>query len=169
MFFADNVDPNELFHGKTVWQYIGENKTIRLADADGSNVLATGGHDAIILKGTQLPHHNHSFSATTSSFDYGVKSTNTAGEHKHATALSYDQSQEPIWGGYIPHGVVIRGATYKYNEKVAYTDTQGSHTHSVNIGAHNHSVSGITSNTGNGEIIDIINGYVMLMGWYRLK
>ncbi|WP_158304285.1 hypothetical protein [Xenorhabdus bovienii] len=55
------------------------------------------------------------------------------------------------------------------NFKVAYTDTQGNHTHSVYIGSHHHTVSGVTANTGNGEIIDITNGYIMLMGWCRLK
>ncbi|MDC9595731.1 phage baseplate protein [Xenorhabdus anantnagensis] len=167
-FFAQSKDPNILFPD-TVWKYIGENKTIRLGALDGSDILSIGGNDTITLKASQLPPHNHSFSATTDSFDYGIKSTSVAGDHKHATALSYDQSQEPIWGGYIPKGVVIRGATYKYNEKVAYTDTLGNHAHSVNIGAHHHTVSGTTSSTGYREIIDITNGYIMLMGWYRLE
>ncbi|WP_446470321.1 phage baseplate protein [Xenorhabdus stockiae] len=169
VFFAENVDPNELFHGKTTWGYIGENKTIRLANSNGSNILATGGQDLITLKTEQLPPHKHSFLATTDSFDYGIKSTSTAGEHKHATVLAYDQTQEPVWGGYVLKGVSIGGYEYSHNAKVAYTDTQGNHTHSVNIGGHHHTVSGTTASTGNGEIIDITNDYIMLMGWYRIE
>ncbi|HHR5808899.1 TPA: phage tail protein, partial [Providencia alcalifaciens] len=81
-WFAQNKNPNTLFPN-TKWQYLGENKTIRLANSNGSNVLTTGGADSIQLTEAQLPAHNHSFSATTSSFDYGTKSTNTTGAHTH--------------------------------------------------------------------------------------
>nr|WP_063658164.1 phage tail protein [Candidatus Arsenophonus triatominarum] len=72
VWFAQNKNPNTLFPN-TKWQYIGENKTIRLAKADGSNVFTTGGADAIKLTEAQLPAHGHTFSATTSSYDYGTK------------------------------------------------------------------------------------------------
>ncbi|WP_321157711.1 phage tail protein [Providencia stuartii] len=42
VWFAQNKNPNTLFPG-TKWQYIGENKTIRLANSNGDNVLKTGG------------------------------------------------------------------------------------------------------------------------------
>ncbi len=42
LFFAQNKNPNTLFPG-TVWNYIGENKTIRLGLQNGSDVLGTGG------------------------------------------------------------------------------------------------------------------------------
>nr|WP_233420843.1 hypothetical protein [Xenorhabdus nematophila] len=35
------------------------------------------------------------------------------------------------------------------------------------MGNHAHTVSGTTSSVGNGEVINITNSYVMLMGWYR--
>ncbi|MGG4664469.1 hypothetical protein [Providencia vermicola] len=41
VWFAQNKNLNTLFPG-TKWQYIGENKTIRLAAASGANVLTTG-------------------------------------------------------------------------------------------------------------------------------
>ncbi|HGJ5878205.1 MAG TPA: phage baseplate protein, partial [Arsenophonus nasoniae] len=82
VWFAQNKNPNTLFPD-TKWQYLGENKTIRLAKADGSNVFTTGGSDAIKLTEAQLPAHGHTFSATTSSYDYGTKNTNETGEHVH--------------------------------------------------------------------------------------
>ena len=76
IWFAQNKNPNDLFPG-TSWSYIGENKTIRLANSSGSNVLTSGGSDNITLTAAHLPAHSHSFSGTTSSFDYGTKTTNT--------------------------------------------------------------------------------------------
>ncbi|HHR5856213.1 TPA: phage tail protein, partial [Providencia alcalifaciens] len=57
-WFAQNKNPNTLFPN-TKWQYLGENKTIRLANSNGSNVLTTGGADSIQLTEAQLPAHNH--------------------------------------------------------------------------------------------------------------
>ncbi len=47
-WFAQNKDPNKLFPGIT-WKNIGENRTIRLASANGSDVMKTGGSDAVTL------------------------------------------------------------------------------------------------------------------------
>ncbi|HBM3160430.1 TPA: phage tail protein, partial [Klebsiella michiganensis] len=41
-FFAQNIDPNEKWPWSE-WVYTGENKTIRIGKADGSDVGATGG------------------------------------------------------------------------------------------------------------------------------
>ncbi|WP_249031626.1 phage baseplate protein [Tenebrionicola larvae] len=75
-WFAQNKNPNTLFPG-TTWKYIGENKTIRLAAANGADVMMTGGADSVRLAVGNLPAHGHTFSANTSSFDYGTKATNS--------------------------------------------------------------------------------------------
>ncbi|PQQ36527.1 hypothetical protein C6H68_19030, partial [Photorhabdus luminescens] len=54
VWFAQNKNPNTLFPG-TTWKYIGENKTIRLARPDGSDVLSIGGSDSIKLTTAQIP------------------------------------------------------------------------------------------------------------------
>lgn len=92
IWFAENKDPNTLFPG-TKWDYIGENRTIRLAKKDGSDVKNTGGSDTVKLTVDHLPAHSHTFSANTSSFDYGTKTastfdygtknTTTNGAHSH--------------------------------------------------------------------------------------
>lgn len=174
LWFAQNKNPNTLFPG-TTWSYIGENKTIRLASANGSDVMTSGGADTITLAAANIPAHGHIFSATTSAFDYGTKttstfdygtkSTNSAGAHTHT------------WGG----GMKKAGGSDQMvgsntANNFATTSSAGEHTHSVGIGAHNHTVgigahthtvSGTTANTGSGAAINITNAFVKLMGWYR--
>lgn len=41
--------------------------------------------------------------------------------------------------------------------------------HTVAIGAHSHSFSGTTGNTGSGSLTSVVNAYITLMGWYRTK
>lgn len=154
VWFAQNKNPNTLFPG-TNWKYIGENRTIRLAAANGTNVLTTGGADSIQLTEAQLPTHNHSFSATTSSFDYGTKSTNTTGAHTHTS------------GGRINSHWGDRNNTSLAPGNNNVTSSNGDHSHTVAIGAHSHTVSGTTGSKGSSSAINVTNAYIMLMGWYR--
>lgn len=156
IWFAQNKNPNDLFPG-TSWSYIGENKTIRLANSSGSNVLTSGGSDNITLTAAHLPAHSHSFSGTTSGFDYGTKTTNTTGEHTHN------------YNNVISSG--IRGPYQDQKSSISYSATSpaGNHNHTVAIGAHTHTISGTTGNTGSGSLISVINAYITLMGWYRIK
>ncbi|WP_118984755.1 tail fiber protein [Photorhabdus sp. CRCIA-P01] len=165
IWFAQNKNPNVLFPG-TTWEYIGENKTVRLASADGSDLLSTGGSDSISLTVAQMPAHNHTFSGTTSTFDYGTKTTNTTGAHHHDSAWGeawggrygyYDNSRNNIGSANVPDN-----DNYKYN-----TSTDGAHSHTLSIGSHNHTISGNTGDTGANAAITITNSYIKLMGWHR--
>lgn len=158
-WFAQHKDPNTLFPG-TKWQYIGENKTIRLANADGANVLTTGGSDTVTLTEAQLPSHNHTFSASTSSFDHGTKSTNTTGSHNHSVTADDAGSGSGNFG---------RGNNNRRAINQSAMGLSGDHAHTVSIGTHSHTVSGTTGNKGNGSAITITNAYVMLMAWYRIS
>ncbi|MBT0634837.1 hypothetical protein, partial [Pseudomonas aeruginosa] len=86
-WFNSNVDPNTALPGLT-WTYLnnGVGRTIRIAAANGSDVATTGGSDSVTLAVGNLPSHTHSFSATTSSFDYGTKNTNGTGAHTHSVS-----------------------------------------------------------------------------------
>ncbi|MEY0497677.1 hypothetical protein AB7321_12685 [Providencia rettgeri] len=157
VWFAQNKNPNTLFPG-TEWQYIGENKTIRLAAESGANVLTTGGSDSVTLTEAQMPAHNHSFSATTSSFDYGTKTTNSTGAHTHTVASVSTNDTMPN---------ANNGGKRSWVAATKTTSSSGAHTHTVGIGEHTHTVSGTTENKGGGSAITVTNAYVMLMGWYR--
>ncbi|HCU0878794.1 TPA: phage tail protein [Morganella morganii] len=157
IWFAQNKNPNSLFPG-TKWSYIGENKTIRLANSNGNNVLSSGGSDSITLTTAHLPAHSHSFSGSTSSFDYGTKTTNSTGAHTHTyQTLQYQKGNSHDVGG----------GNSGYETRT--TSSAGAHTHTIAIGAHSHTVSGTTGNTGNGSSVSVINAYIMLMGWYRIE
>lgn len=173
-WFAQNKDPNTLFPG-TTWKYIGENRTVRLASANGSDVMTTGGSDSVTLVTANLPAHAHTFSANTSSFDYGTKGTSTfdygtkgtnvTGNHQHTISPA------------ISGGGNIRSATVDWNGPAntmtgwagdhSHTVAIGAHSHTVGIGAHSHSVSGTTANTGSGTAFTVANSFIKLMGWYR--
>lgn len=179
LWFAQNKNPNTLFPG-TKWSYIGENKTIRLGSQNGSDVMASGGADTITLAAANIPAHSHTFSATTSAFDYGTKSgtTNSSGNHAHSilgdrtsttagspVGLASTNSSLGLAGA--THG--SRGYTNNLGDGTQILSTAGAHSHSVSvgIGAHTHTVSGTTANTGSGAAINITNAFVKLMGWYR--
>ena len=140
-FFASAVNPNTLFSG-TTWQYIGEDKTIRLAASNGSDVLTTGGSDSISLTTENMPAHTHEFSGTTGS----------GGEHTHTVPvgnLHYDGGNDA-----------------QNDTDVAKPNASGTIQTSLD-GDHTHSFSGTTDSIGGGGAVNIKNSYVKLMGWYR--
>ncbi|WP_108478010.1 phage baseplate protein [Providencia alcalifaciens] len=159
VWFAQNKNPNTLFPG-TEWQYIGENRTIRLAAASGANVLSTGGSDFVTLTEAQIPAHNHSFSATTNSFDYGTKTTSSSGAHTHPFMGVKKLTTMPN---------ATNGGRIAWVQEEQTTGSSGAHTHTVAIGGHTHTISGTTGNKGGGTSINITNAYIMLMGWYRIS
>lgn len=173
-WFAQNKDPNTLFPG-TTWKYIGENRTIRLASANGSDVMTTGGSDSVTLAVGNIPAHGHTFSANTSAFDYGNrettgfdygwKQTDVQGDHQHtiSPALSGGggvMSANLTWNGPANTMTGVAGA-HAHNVYI------GAHSHVVGIGSHSHSVSGSTANTGSGTAFSVTNSFIKLMGWYR--
>lgn len=173
-WFAQNKNPNQLFPN-TTWNYIGENKTIRLAKADGSDIFTSGGADTVSLSVANLPAHGHTFSGTSSSFDYGSKATSNFDYGNKVTDLQGDHSH--TWGAAMKKaggsdqavgssGAGNFGAT-SVAGKHTHTVAIGSHSHTLALGAHTHTISGTTANTGSGTAVDITNSFIKLMGWYR--
>lgn len=185
-WFNSNVDPNTALPGLT-WTYLnnGVGRTIRIAAANGSDVATTGGSDSVTLAVGNLPSHTHSFSATTSSFDYGTKNTNGTGAHTHSvsgTAATSGQHAHRISQG--DNANVSSGRVASSNSRqthVGWTENDGAHTHSVSgtaasagdhahsvgIGAHSHTVSGNTGDTGSGSAFSVTNQFYKLMAWVR--
>ncbi|WP_380183601.1 hypothetical protein [Kalamiella sp. sgz302252] len=194
VFFAQNKDPNTVFSG-TTWKYVGENKTIRLGSANGSDIMTTGGNDAVSLTVGNIPAHNHTYSATTSVFDYGTKGTSGVGDHGHTAWTDSQGNHQHGAGMRLPSnqdglafygtweapagsaaisrggsGAAIQAATsanglHSHNVGIGGA---GAHSHTVGIGAHSHTLSGTTSNTGSGSALSVVNSFVKLMSWYRI-
>ncbi|WMI36918.1 tail fibers protein [Salmonella phage SUT_S820] len=183
-WFNSNVNPNTALPGLT-WTYLnnGVGRTIRVAAANGSDVATTGGSDSVTLAVGNLPSHTHSFSATTSSFDYGTKTTNTTGAHTHSVSGSTNTTgnhTHTVGGHYGGDSIGGKLRVQVYGtEQVssvagdhAHTvsgtaDSNGNHAHTVGIGAHSHTVSGNTGGTGSGSAFSVTNQFYKLMAWVR--
>ena len=191
-WFNSNVNPNTALPGLT-WTYLnnGVGRTIRIAAANGSDVATTGGSDSVTLSVGNLPSHTHSFSATTSSFDYGTKTSSTTGNHNHNRGTmeisgvvgwfrSDNSSFYTASGAFqmgssqASHG--FTGSNFTYGAAADFhasrtwtgvTNTTGNHSHTVGIGAHNHTVSGNTGGTGSGSAFSVTNQFYKLMAWVR--
>ena len=183
-WFNSNVNPNTALPGLT-WTYLnnGVGRTIRIAAANGSDVATTGGSDSVTLAVGNLPSHTHSFSATTSSFDYGTKNTNTTGAHTHSVSGStnttgahthgYINGAQPSgtrgdWDADGHRNTVQTDSAGNHSHSVSGTAaSNGNHAHSVGIGAHSHTVSGNTGSTGSGSAFSVANQFYKLMAWVR--
>lgn len=186
-WFNSNVNPNTALPGLT-WTYLnnGVGRTIRIAAANGSDVATTGGSDSVTLSVGNLPSHTHSFSATTSSFDYGTKETNSTGGHTHSGSGSTSTNGNhthyiAAWNGtgaggnkMSSYAVASRAggsntdAAGNHSHTFSFsTNNTGAHTHSVGIGAHSHTVSGNTGGTGSGSAFSVTNQFYKLMAWVR--
>lgn len=191
-WFNSNVNPNSALPGLT-WTYLnnGVGRTIRIAAANGSDVATTGGSDSVTLSVGNLPSHTHSFSATTSSFDYGTKRTDGQGAHDHdrgnmeihgdfgffrsdassfytasgSFAISGSQASRGYTGNNFTYGTPVN--FYASRTWTGRTSWVGAHTHGVGIGAHSHTVSGNTGGTGSGSAFSVTNQFYKLMAWVR--
>ncbi|ACZ55495.1 UNVERIFIED_ORG: putative tail fiber protein [Staphylococcus phage SA1] len=183
-WFNSNVNPNTALPGLT-WTYLnnGVGRTIRVAAANGSDVATTGGSDSVTLSVGNLPSHTHSFSATTSSFDYGTKTSNSTGAHTHTVSGSTNNTGAHThtvggrYGGDSIGGkqrVQVSGTNQVSSSAGAHSHTvsgtaasAGAHSHTVGIGAHTHTVSGNTGGTGSGSAFSVTNQFYKLMAWVR--
>ncbi|EKG4086431.1 hypothetical protein O3F35_004429 [Salmonella enterica] len=183
-WFNSNVDPNTALPGLT-WTYLnnGVGRTIRVAAANGSDVATTGGSDSVTLAVGNLPSHTHSFSATTSSFDYGTKTTNTTGDHSHTISGSTNTTgnhTHTVGGHYVGDSIggkprvqvygteQVSSVAGDHSHTVSGTAaSNGNHAHTVGIGAHSHTVSGNTGGTGSGSAFSVTNQFYKLMAWVR--
>ncbi|MFW8292724.1 phage tail protein, partial [Klebsiella pneumoniae] len=76
------LNPNERWPWSQ-WVYTGENKTIRVGRADGSDVGQTGGSDTVTLQQANLPAVQVNVSGETSELPGQELTTREAGRHKH--------------------------------------------------------------------------------------
>lgn len=156
-FFAQNIDPNEKWPWSE-WVYTGENKTIRVGKADGSDVGTTGGSDTVTLQKANLPAVQIDVSGETSEQPEKELTTKPAGRHKHGGVPSRENPWEI--GGDI---------SQRFNPaNLGETDEADDHQHEVVQPAHKHTTSGKTDNLGNGQAISVVEAHTLLMCWARV-
>ncbi|EPU0994924.1 TPA: phage tail protein [Klebsiella pneumoniae] len=156
-FFAQNVDPNEKWPWSK-WTYTGENKTIRVGKADGSDVGQSGGRDTVTLQQANLPAVQIDVSGETSEQEEQKLTTTRGGVHNHGGVAGKDDPWEI--GGDVRQ---------LFNPKeLGVTDDAGEHDHEVTVPPHKHSISGKTANLGEGESFSVVESHTLLMCWARV-
>ena len=156
-FYAQNVNPNERYPWSQ-WVYTGDNKTIRVGRADGSDVGATGGSDTVTLQRENLPAVQIDVSGETSERPEQVLPTTKDGDHNHGGVAGRDDPWE------------IGGDVRQFfNPKEwGVTDSAGEHDHEVTVPPHHHDVTGKTDNLGTGQSFSVVEAHTLLMCWARV-
>ncbi|HBT5888458.1 MULTISPECIES: phage tail protein [Klebsiella pneumoniae complex] len=156
-FFNQNLNPNERWPWSK-WLYTGENKTIRVGKADGSDVGATGGSDTVTLQQANLPAVQIEVSGETSEQGEQKLTTTRGGVHNHGGVAGKDDPWEI--GGDVRQ---------LFNPKeLGVTDDAGEHDHEVTVPAHKHTTSGKTANLGEGKSFSVVEAHTLLMCWSRV-
>ncbi|WP_462204398.1 phage tail protein [Klebsiella pneumoniae] len=156
-FYAQNIDPNERYPWSE-WVYTGENKTIRVGKADGSDVGQTGGNDTVTLQQANLPAVQIDVSGETSEQIEQKLTTTKNGKHNHGGVAGKDDPWEI--GGDVRQ---------LFNPKeLGVTDEAGEHDHEVTVPAHKHTTSGKTDNLGEGKSFSVVEAHTLLMCWSRV-
>ncbi|HBX8261969.1 TPA: phage tail protein [Klebsiella pneumoniae] len=156
-FFAQNIDPNEKWPWSE-WVYTGENKTIRVGKADGSDVGQTGGSDTVTIERANLPVVQIDVNGETSVQLEQKLTTTRGGVHNHGGVAGKDDPWEI--GGDVRQ---------LFNPKeLGVTDDAGEHDHEVTVPPHKHTTNGKTDNLGEGESISVVEAHTLLMCWTRV-
>ena len=157
-FYAQNVNPNDRYPWSQ-WVYTGENKTIRVGKADGSNVGTAGGSDTVTIQRANLPAVQIDVTGETSEQEQQILTTTGNGRHRHRAG---DGAPGDTWQG-ATHGTDNQKYT-GWN----YTDYAEDHQHEITIPPHKHSASGKTDNLGEGKSFSVVEAHTLLMCWARV-
>ncbi|HDV6332313.1 TPA: phage tail protein [Klebsiella michiganensis] len=156
-FYAQNVNPNERYPWSK-WVYTGENKTIRVGKADGSDVATTGGSDTVTIERANLPAVQIDVTGETSEQPEQKLTTTRGGVHNHGGVAGKNDPWEI--GGDVRQ---------LFNPKeLGVTDDAGEHDHEVTVPAHKHTTSGKTANLGEGKSFSVVEAHTLLMCWARV-
>ena len=156
-FFNKNLNPNERWPWSK-WVYTGENKTIRIGKADGSNVGQTGGSDNVTLQQANLPAVQIDVTGETSEQGEQKLTTTRGGKHNHGGVAGREDPWEI--GGDIRQF---------FNPKEwGVTDDAGEHDHEVTVPSHKHTTSGKTANLGESKSFSVVEAHTLLMCWSRV-
>ncbi|MFM3483416.1 phage tail protein, partial [Klebsiella pneumoniae] len=156
-FFNQNLNPNERWPWSQ-WVYTGENKTIRVGKADGSDIGQTGGSDTVTIERANLPAVQIDVSGETSEQPEQKLKTTRGGVHSHGGVAGKDDPWEI--GGDVRQ---------LFNPKeLGVTDEAGEHEHEVTVPEHKHTTSGKTANLGEGKSFSVVEAHTLLMCWSRI-
>lgn len=157
-FYAKNINPNELYPWSE-WVYTGENKSIRIGKADGTNVGQTAGSDTVTIKRENLPAETLDVSGKAASAELkNVETTEAGGAEFNVYRFGADGrenskgrfSLDDVEMGDIPVPVKIQP-----------------HKHTISLTVPERDVSGKTVALGEGKTISVVEAHTLLMCWAR--
>lgn len=182
-FFTTKDNPNALFPGQK-WARLanGANRVVRLASESGVDAGQIGGNDKVTLTAANMATHAHGFSLNSGQANQQQANTSPNGQHGHITNLTYAGDHQHQGGAYAPGaqwGEVSSGSNNQshisanwtgvagnHNHSVGFAGN-GTHTHSIILGAHTHVLQGDTYSRGDGNAFGVYNTYVRLSAWTR--
>lgn len=132
VYFNKATDPNALYPG-TRWEKVNPGIGLRTAKEDGTDLNQVKGKDSVTLSADQLPNFSLGIALTTSSFDYGSKTSavtdlgspgTSSYNHGTITASTFDYGTKGTTGH--DYGTVGT-STFDYGTKTAAT--AGAHSH----------------------------------------
>ncbi|WP_230847405.1 phage tail protein [Pluralibacter gergoviae] len=177
-FFNQTINPNERWpHSK--WAYTGENRSIRVGAADGSNVGTMGGSDTVSIGKNNLPEVKIGVSGETGDTDLGRKTTEQAGAFDPVSDARFNRLSaraSDIDGDFSAGDSDDRNPEIEYRVGNMTPDLWAAatirptpnHGHEINLGKHKHDFSGKTDNLGSGEAISVVESHILLMCWARV-
>jgi len=157
-FYAKNINPNEIYPWST-WIYTGENKSIRVGKADGSNVGQTSGNDTVTIARANLPAEKLSVSGKAESAELNNKETTQAGGTEFNVYRFGADNRENSKGRFSLDDVEMGDIPIPVKIEP--------HTHKISLTVPERTVSGETVALGEGKAISIVEAHTLLMCWAR--
>lgn len=166
-FFNQNINPNQRWL-QSRWVYTGENRSIRVAAANGSNVGGTGGSDTVTIQQANLPAVQIDVSgATSEQAAVGIRTTE-AGNHQHGTFGEAASIGNWPYGYYDAEHVYLGTSKSDADNALMNSTPDGAHYHDATVPAHGHSVTGKTAALGQGQAVSVVESHILLMCWTRV-
>lgn len=166
-FFNKNIDPNARWPQST-WVYTGENRSIRVAASDGSNVGGTGGSDSVKIQQANLPAVQIDVSGETSEQSEVEIRTEEAGNHQHGTFGESAEIGNWPYGYYDAEHVYLGASKSDADNALMNSTPDGRHDHGATVPAHSHAVTGKTAALGQGQAVSVVESHILLMCWARV-
>lgn len=157
-FYAKKVDPNTLYPWST-WVYTGEDKSVRVGKADGTNVGQTGGSDTVTIKRENLPAETIDVSGKAASVELNNVETTEAGSAEFNVYRFGADGRENSKGRFSMDDVDMGDIPVPVEIQP--------HKHTISLTVPERDVSGKTEALGQGKTISVVEAHTLLMCWAR--
>lgn len=175
---TSNTNPSQTIGG--TWESFGQGRTLIGVGSNGttnySTVLSTSGKSKIALSTANIPSHNHTITAKgtiSSTFTGRSVSTSSGGSHSHTFQLKTCGQEVRGYGITTSDGGFRGRVIIQDKSKYSYSNSTGSHTHTITpsgtITSTFKGTNATTSSVGSSSSINVQNPYITVYFWKRTK